>query len=105
MLTTSMAMRPVPRRRSGRHRPSVEAGADRRTMTIASTVAQRPAQHGPQSLRNQATRAPNVTISPWAKFVSPVVPKIERQADGAHGDDQAEPDALDEQLERSGRQR
>ena len=32
--------------------------------------------HGPLRLKPQAMIAPNVTISPWAKFDRPVVPKI-----------------------------
>ena len=30
----------------------------------------------PSELSHQAINAPNVTISPWAKLVRPVVPKI-----------------------------
>ena len=44
--------------------------------------------------RNHATIAPNVTISPWAKLTSPVVPKMSERPDRAHRDDEAELDPV-----------
>ncbi len=52
----------------------------------------------PSEFSHQAISAPNVTISPWAKLVRPVVPKISERPDRAHRDHQAEPDAVGDAL-------
>jgi hypothetical protein len=75
MDTTIMATSPIPWRRSGRQRPRSSSAPAAKPMAMASTVAGmswRPAR----TFRYQATTAPKVTSSPWAKLVSPVVPKM-----------------------------
>ena len=78
-----MAIRPVPRRRSGRHSPqslSQPKAAEAIAAVIAATatvtlVPPMEIVPGSESTK-KATSAPNVISSPCAKFVSPVVPKI-----------------------------
>ena len=52
-------------------RRAEEAGGDDRGERRRDDVPARSSE-----LTTQAMNAPNVTISPWAKFDSPVVPKI-----------------------------
>ena len=83
MLTIIAAIRPVPRRRSGFHRilswnqpKAIEAITATRTAVTIVTLAP-PIVRSPESRSMpNATIAPKVISSPWAKFVSPVVPKI-----------------------------
>ena len=73
--TIIMAIRLMPRRRNGRQSTRSSSAPDRPPTTMATRVAGR--RCIPQrTLAYQATMAPQVTISPWAKLVSPVVPKI-----------------------------
>ncbi len=75
MLTTSMAVRPVPRRRSGRQSPRSRTPPARPPTATAISVATMRFSPSP-TLNAYASRAPPVMSSPWAKFVRPVVPKI-----------------------------
>ena len=68
-----MAMRPVPRLRSGFHRPALLSqpkAPDRITPRIAARMNGMPMP----ALSVQVASAPNVRISPCAKLVRPVVP-------------------------------
>ena len=84
MLTIIIAIRPVPRRRSGRHRAASLSQPNAPDTTNATTTADDDRDVGAADRRScpgswstaKATRAPKVISSPWAKLVSPVVPKI-----------------------------
>ena len=72
--TMVIEVRLIPRRRSGRqiwrsNPPAMSAEA-----AMPNGAASRRWMFGPDWLSQKATRAPMVTISPWAKFVRPVVP-------------------------------
>eukprot|EP01136_Pigoraptor_vietnamica_P041006 Opistho-1_new@13467 len=68
----------MPRRRSGRKTPSSNEAPNRPAATIAPNVAMTSGSPRPPllELRYHAAIAPKVISSPWAKFVRPVVPKI-----------------------------
>jgi hypothetical protein len=71
--TIIMAMSPVPRLRSGFHSAALFSqpnAPDRIRPRIAARTNGRPRP----AFSVQVASAPNVRISPWAKFVSPVVP-------------------------------
>ena len=83
MLTTIIAIRPVPRRRSGRHSDqsfSQPKAAEATVAVIAATTTVTfvpPIEIVPgNESTKKATSAPKVISSPCAKFVRPVVPKI-----------------------------
>ena len=83
MLTTIMATRPVPRLRNGRQRPRSFSQPKTPDAMIAKMIATAsvtltpPIEIDPgRASTAKAARAPKVTSSPWAKLVSPVVPKI-----------------------------
>ena len=71
---TICEIRPTPRLRSLAKPHLSSAYPSRPPATTAIGAATRMCI--PSRLRNHATNAPNVTISPWAKLVRPVVPKI-----------------------------
>ena len=78
-----IAIRPVLRLRNGLHRPlSWTQPKNPETTNAATTAAITVMFHPPMWIvpgsrsTASATIAPNVTSSPWAKLVSPVVPKI-----------------------------
>ena len=64
---------PSPLRRSGRQSPASIASPNAPETTTASGMATQIGIANPTE-NNNAARAPNVTISPWAKFDNPVVP-------------------------------
>ncbi len=75
MLMTSMAISPVPRLRRGRQK-NLSRPDPASTATVMASGAAMYMCQPMVTLNRYATSAPNVTISPCAKFVSPVVPKI-----------------------------
>ena len=78
METTMSAMLPVRRRRSGRNRPRSSDPPSRAARARVGRTAQSRCSPGPtaEALKYQATTAPKVTTSPWAKLTRPVTPKI-----------------------------
>ncbi len=81
--TIMAAISPVPRRRSGAQSQAsfAQPNNPQRTKAIAAAGKNcRPPKSGRNGrlpvLIHQVSSAPRVTSSPWAKLVSPVVPKI-----------------------------
>ena len=74
--TIIIDVRLVPRCRSGRHTPSSNKPPATAVTTTATSAAGSSDHDAQLRLNPQAISAPSVTISPWAKFDSPVVPKI-----------------------------
>ena len=65
---------PRPLRRNGRHNPASSDKPNSADTTTAKGIAIQIGTSRPTEKRSAAS-APKVTISPWAKFESPVVPK------------------------------
>ena len=76
--TTISATFPVRRRRRGRKRPRSRPAPISPARARAGTMANSRGRPGPaaEALKYQATTAPKVTSSPWAKLTRPVTPKI-----------------------------
>src|SRR6266508_6969895 len=75
--TTMSAIVPVRRRRSGRHSPRSSPPPSNPPATTPTAPANNRGAPGPSpplALTYQAINAPNVTSSPCAKLMSPVVP-------------------------------
>ena len=88
--TIIAAIRPVPRRRSGFHSQASLAQPTPAQSTRAIAAAGKncsPSKSGRNGrfpvLSHQVSIAPIVTSSPWAKLVSPVVPKMRERPTAA----------------------